>query len=156
CVLVEEDLVGKAGLIVCRKEKAEKVFEALSRALLRHVRTVQDMFGEEEVLGGKIALHLEKVHTQVAEVFIKHFSTASTLSCSMEEVLSTLKTSFVYEGYTFGYCVDIAQSAKKDLLKKKYAFGKKVVTSVFKNIIGEKKKEPADSTVGESVEGNPK
>lgn len=134
CRLVEDDLISKTGEIVQRRDRLERILEALSKVLNKHLKTVQGLFEDDSALSGVVSLHLERVHVKTAEAFIKHFTTTAAEPADVEDALKQLRALFRYPGYTFEYTVDTAQSIKKELLKKKYTFNKNVIINVFENI----------------------
>jgi len=134
CALVEEGAAEKMVEIVHRREKQEKIVEKMAKLLRKEMETVQALFEGEEHLNGNISLYLERLHIKAAEVYTKHLMAIGGDEKHVEDSLGKMRETFKYDGYNYEYTVDIAQKIRKEVIKKRYAFSKRVVQSVFENM----------------------
>lgn len=119
--------------LVDQRSPQTKVVESLSKLLTSHMKQTDSLFGEPSIRG-RVSLYYESLHIKASETFLK----SALYSLSEEQIkedLSLLQKAFTYNGYSYGYTVELAQSIRKDLLKKRYSFNKKIILSLFEDLI---------------------
>ncbi|OAG30757.1 hypothetical protein NEDG_02151 [Nematocida displodere] len=133
CALVEKDLENKIFEIVHTKDNMLDIVERMEKLLKKQFSTIVTLFSKEPSIQGNVSLYLERIHMKAAETFLMHLFTASDHG-STDEAVERLKKAFVYDGYSFAYTLSAAEHVKKDLLKKRYNFNKKILGYVFEEV----------------------
>lgn len=118
------------GMLQERADLAQLV-EKASIAIKKSMKKASSTFKEKE-LAGSVSIYFESIHLRCSELFIRHCMHFS--KDEMDTCCSLLRKAFVYEGYIFSYTVGVAQEAEKEALKRRYAFGKRIVQYAFEEI----------------------
>lgn len=129
CEISNGKVTDKIEGIVEERVKVEEAVNKAGAVIKSHMKKVLSLF-KEDSLSGHISLYFESVHIKSAEIFIRHYMHFSS-GREGSICADALKKCFVYDGYTFSYTVEIAQQVQKEILRKRYAFTKRILQHAF-------------------------